>query len=203
VNVLARSFLVAIFLTLIAGCASGLRAIVWDPLPFPKDSDWAGPKGATAMLAGKELVLQGQDVRTRSLYQAPLTIECDVELEARTASDGAFAIKFVASGEPHQMVAFRMIYRNPGAYSGKDGLAIERRSGSLQADVPGDEEPFDLKPAVPYHVKVEMLADRLRVTINKRPYEAAGVSVPKQDFYVQLGGWQPANRWHVRNLVVH
>ncbi len=199
----------AILSVLTIGCASGSRSrpLVWDRLPFPKDSDWPGPKGTPATLTSNALVLQGQDVRTKSVYSAPLTVECNVELEVRATSDGSFAIKFIPSGEPadsdpRQIVAFRMIYRNPGAYSGKDGLVIERRSGSLRGDMPWGEEPFDLKAAISYHVTLEVLADRLRVTINKQTYEAIGVTVPYKKFCVQLSSWQPLDAWLVRNFVV-
>jgi hypothetical protein len=209
VNGVGRIFVFAILAVSAIGCTSGSRSrpLAWDPLSFPNDSDWPGPKGGPAKLAGNALVLQGQDVRTKGLYGAPLTVEYDVELEARATSDGSFEVKFIPSGEPaesepHQMVKFRMIFRNPGAYSGKDGLAIERRSGSLRGDTVWGEEPFDLRPAVSYHVILEILADRFRMTINKRTYEALGVTVPYKLFYVQLSSWQPQDKWLVRNFAV-
>ena len=181
--------------------------MVWDPLPFPKNSDWPGPKGLPPTMAGTALVLQGQDVRTASLYTAPLTVECDVELEARTTSDGSFGIKFIPSGEPadsepDQIVMFRMIYRNPDAYSGKDGLVIERRNGSMRGETAWGEEPFDLQAAISYHITLEILADRLRVSIDKLTYEAVGVTVPYKKFYVQLSSWQPGDKWLVRSFAV-
>src|SRR5262245_59580508 len=112
---------------LLVGCASGPRAVVWDRLPFPKDSNWPSSRGEPTMMAEDGLLLQGQDVRTRRAYAAPVTVECDVALESRSASDGSFDLYFLPAGQPldvtpGQLTKFRIIYSNTGDYGSVDRL---------------------------------------------------------------------------------
>src|SRR5437868_4554818 len=78
------------------GCATpGPRSMAWDSIPFPRNSDWTGPKGLPAEMEDDDLVLQGQMVRTHETYSAPLVIECEVELENRAAPDGYVGFEIV------------------------------------------------------------------------------------------------------------
>ena len=153
------------------------------------------------------LLLQGQSVRTRAVYAAPLIIECEVELENRLASDGSFAVGFVPADSPRDVDPvnirqFRLIYRNPGAYSGQDGLVLEGRNDASGSETIWGEEPFLLEAGKPYVVRLEITPEHLLVVINGRAYDLKDVKIPYNRFYVQLGSWQPVNRWHVRNFVV-
>lgn len=192
---------------LTVGCARAPRArpIVWDRLPFPKDSDWSAPKGAPPKIENGVLVLQSQAVRTRSSYAVPVTVQCEVVLEDRSMSDGEFAVKFLATGQPkdvelREFVQFRMIFRNLGAYSGRDGLVIEGRGDSLRSNQLWGEQPFTVNAGQPYRITLDVLPDRMRIDINGQKFDAVGVTVPYERFQIQLDGRWP--RWHVRSFTV-
>lgn len=192
------------------GCAtqSRPRPVAWDLLPFPGNSDWGGPKGEPATMSGGDLILRGQRVRTTRSYFAPLTVDCQVELEGRRASDGSFDVEFVPVGSPLNISSangrvFRMIYRNPGAYSGKDALVfVARDAGSPDKTVWG-EQAFIVRARKPYAIRIEISTTQVHLVIDGQAYDLKGVRIPYGRFYVQLGGWQPTNRWHVRDFSIH
>jgi hypothetical protein len=189
------------------GCASGPRPIAWDRLPFPKDSDWPGPKGAPATIGQGELVLQAQDVRTQRSYSAPLTLECDAHPDNTNAPNTWLQVKFVpvgepADAEPKQMTVVVMGNRNAPPSGDQDVVFITRRAGASSKEIWG-EQAFAIKTGEPYRLRCEVLPDRIRITINDQTFDAAGATVDYKEFYIQLDGWQPPNRWHVRNLLIH
>jgi hypothetical protein len=51
-----------------------------------------------------------------------------------------------------------------------------------------------------YRIRLEILPDQVQFQIDDEKYEAAGVKVTYEKFRVYLKGWQPGNRWHVRNI---
>ena len=192
-----------------AGCAAtGPRSLTWDILPFPRDSDWPAWNGMPAKLEDGELVLQGHPVRTRAVYSVPLTIECEFELENRVAPDGYCGIGFVPAGSPDDVGPrdlrwLQIAYRGTGAGTGRDGLSfLARDSGSRDKLVWG-EEPFVIQAQKYYAIRLEVTEDHVRVVIDGHPYDLNGVKIPYKQFRVQLNSWQPTDRWHVRNLVLH
>ncbi|HUI07748.1 MAG TPA: hypothetical protein VL486_12165 [Verrucomicrobiae bacterium] len=191
------------------GCATTRnRPLTWDRLPFPRDSDWAGPQGSPARVEDGDLILQGQKVRTHGIYSAPLVIDCVVELEERTAPDGWWGVEFVPvksprDSGPREFCRFRMIYRNPSANSGHDCLVMEESGGTSGVKQLWGEVPVTLSAGKPYAVRLEVAADHVQVTINGSVYDLKAVKVPYGQFYIQLVGWQPRNRWHVRNFSIH
>ncbi len=191
------------------GCASGPRPVAWDRLPFPKDSDWHGSRGEPAAMGQGDLLLDGQDVRTQRAYVAPVTIECDVVLEGRTANDGSFDIYFLPTGQsldvvPRQLTKFRIIYSNTGDYGSVDRLEIDRREGTRGFTV-WTGPPFKVGAGKVYHVKINVLvAGKLSVSVNGVASDIPDtILLPYRSFQVQLGGWQPGNRWRVRNFSIH
>jgi hypothetical protein len=203
------SFLIVLVL-LDVGCATtatGPRQLAWDTLPFPENSNWTGPKGSPAQIKDGDLVLQGQMVRTHETYSTPLVVECEVELENRTAPDGYVGVEFVPAGAPRDLAptrfrSFRIIYRNPGAYSGKDGLAVFGRDDSAGDKMLWGEAAFYVDAKKSYTIRLEIAADHVHGLINGKSYDFQGVTIPYKQFYIQLEGWQPTNRWHVRKFSV-
>ena len=180
----------------------------WIALPFPKNSDWPGLKGLTATLGANDFILRGQPIRSRCSFTVPLTISCDIVLEERRGNDGSIGFAFQPEGVPldeesAQIVGVRMIYRNPGAYSGKDELVAERRISMQEGKTIWGGEPFPVAAGQTYHVTLDVLADKMRLTIGDRTYSMPGVVVPYPKFQITVHGWKPENRWHVRNLTVH
>jgi hypothetical protein len=200
---------VLVIMLLGIGCASGSRPMVWDRLPFPKDSNWQASKGEPAVMGQGDLLLHGQDVRTQRAYVAPVTIECDVVLEGRTASDGSFDLYFLPTDQPldavpHQLTKFRIIYSNTGDYGSVDRLEIDRLEGGRGFAV-WTGPLVKVEVGKVYHLKISLLAEgKLNVSINGVDSSIPDtVALPYRSFQIQLGGWQPANRWHVRNFSIH
>ena len=200
----------AVFCLSLLGCASGphSRPLAWDPVPFPKNSDWPGPKGNPAEIANGTLVLQGQGVRTTKTYGAPVTVACDVKLESRTANDGSFDVCFLPPEEPldaeaGRMICFRIIYSNTGEYGSVDRLEIDERDGDKRS-VLWTKAASKVEAGKVCHLELQVtVAGRLAVSINRIVEQVPPtVTVPYPHFQIQLGGWQPTNRWHVRNFVV-
>src|SRR5579862_5830112 len=182
---------------MLVGCATGPRVVVWDRVPFPKDSDWPSSRGEPATMKENDLLLQGQDVRTLRAYAPPVTIECDVVLESRSASDGSFDLYFLPAGQPlgvnlRQLTKFRIIYSNTGDYGSLDRLEIDRRDGD-KSSVVWTESPFKVEAGKVYHLKANLLpAGKLNISINDVEASIPNtVSLPYRSFQVQLGSWQP------------
>ena len=93
------------------GCGTtGPRSLAWDALPFPRNSDWPGPKGLPAHIEDGDLILQGREARTRSAYSVPLTIECEFLLEARSGTDGGLAIRLIPPDQPADLNITQTLY---------------------------------------------------------------------------------------------
>ena len=205
----------AIFLTLAAitllaaGCTTtGPGPLAWDVLPYPRDSDWPAWSGVPGSLEGETLVLQGHPVRTHETYSVPLTIECEVELEARVATDGFFGMGFVPASAPPDVGPLNLRWlqiacRGPSAASGRDALIFLARDGGLRDRIVWGEQPFAVTAGKPYTVRLEVTEDGIRAVIDGRAYDLKGVKIPYKRFHIWLDGWQPTDRWRVRNFVIH
>lgn len=187
-----------------AGCGTtGPRTIAWEALPFPRNSDWPGPKGLPAHIEGDDLILQGREARTRSAYSVPLTIECEFLLEARSGTDGGLAIRLVPPDQPAdsnitQTLYLVLSYRP----SGEAIVEIQRCDGSSRANTVWGGKPFDLRVGKPNQLQIDLLREGIRFAVNGQTFEAKDVVVPYDPFYIQIWGWQPVNRWHLRNFMV-
>ena len=186
------------------GCAmTGTRPLAWDALPFPRNSDWGGPKGLRAQIENGDLILQGREVRTQSAYSIPLTIECEFLLEERVGTDGGIAIRLIPPDQPADLNVTQTLYLvlsyRP---SGEAMAAIQSCDGSYRAKTLWGGKPFDLRVGKPNQLQIELQRDGIRFTVNGQAFEAKDVAVPYDRFCIQLWGWQPVNRWHLRNFVV-
>lgn len=204
------TFLMLLAVTLVGtGCAtSSSRPLAWDVLSYPRDSDWPAWNGLAASLDGGDLILQGHSVRTHEARSSPLTIECEVELEERVATDGFFGVGFVPVGHPGDIGPlnlrwFQIAYRGAGTSSGRDGLEFLGRDNNVRDRILWGEEPFIVKARKPYAIRVEVTEDQVRVVIDDHAYDLKGVKIPYEQFYIQLLSWQPTNRWHVRKFSIH
>jgi hypothetical protein len=175
----------------------------WDSLPFPQDSNWPGDRGVPPRFENGEVILQGaQDVRSKKVYSAPMTVECEVMLEERSSTDGSFQLRLVAEGESANVDAKRFASLGLGyRRNGTDQLFTSQRPNSQHdfqviADLP-------IRAGQPYRIKLEVQQARWRITVNGQTYEVTDVSLPSEHFYIQLYGWQPTDRWHVRSFKVY
>jgi hypothetical protein len=184
----------------------------WVVLPFPANCDWPGPKGLSAELGGNDFLLRGQPVRTRRSFSVPVRITFDFVLEQRLANDGAIELLFEPPDVPDTLQADRNVtvllcYRNPGAYSGTDGIAVHELLSFGERFHPNGrviwpERPFHLNAGETYHVSLLATTDGMQWTVNGQMYDLTGVKVPFDRFRIMLFGWQPTNRWHVRNISI-
>ena len=179
--------------------------VEWEILPFPKDSDWPGPQGKPATLDAGEIVIQGQPVWTKPAYSAPLAFEGEFMVDQPLTHLENAAITFVPeSADPSlgpPAGSLDILLQFEGA-SGADGghLYLQRRGREV---VSLTKKPFALQAGKSYRLKVEILADAVRVTLNGQVYEAPGITLPFKAFHIRLSGWMPDKVWHVRNSVVH
>lgn len=188
-----------------AGCATepGSRSLVWDVVNL-KDNDWSGSPREVPVIEGEDLVLRGKEVRTRHTYSAPITVEFDAMLEQRVATDGALTCEFVPTTQAvdqdlERGVIVRFHYDDKG-----DALSVYERF--QRRPTPQGKNwsrtSLSIKPGSWHHMKYEVLKDGLHIWIDDHAYDAGGATVSYDRFYIYVSGWQPTDRWHVRNFVV-
>jgi hypothetical protein len=192
------------------GCASGPRPVVWDQLPFPKDSDWPGSKGEPAVMDGNAMVLQGQEVRTRGIYQLPLAIDFDFEIAKGSVPDGGFLFKFAPTNAPTdvdlpQSTIICISYQSPLTASVKSSgaLSVFVSDGSSHARSVWGPVPLICEEGQFYHLHIEARTDGLSITTNEKKVEQIDVKIPYGKFFIQMHGWKPPSRWYVRNFTIH
>jgi len=109
-----------VFLAIFIGAVSAYsQPVTWDAVPFPTDSDWPGPFGQAASISPNEVILDGQPARTEQTFSGPFLFSCDVTLEARNTTDGAFWLFLIPPTTPldHGLtntVFFQLGYDNNG-----------------------------------------------------------------------------------------
>lgn len=186
------------------GCGTtGPRSLAWDALPFPRNSDWPGPKGLPAHIEDGDLILQGREARTRSAYSVPLTIECEFLLEARSGTDGGLAIRLIPPDQPADLNITQTLYLVLSYRPSGEAIAeIQSCNASSTAKTLWGGKPFDLRVGKPNQLQIDFLSKGIRFAVNGQVFEAQDVVVPYDRFYIQIWGWQPVNRWHLRNFVV-
>ena len=204
------AFLGVLLITLLGiGCASGPRPVAWDRLPFPKDSGWVGSKGEPAIIEGDAMVLQGQDVRTRRIYQLPLTIDFDFEVAKRPVPDGGFLLEFaptnsLADSELPLATIICISYQSPTAASvnSSGALLIYVKDDSSPARVVWGPVPFTCEEGRFYHLHVEARIDGLKI-VTDQGVEQIDLKIPYGKLLLQMHGWKPPSRWYVRNFSIH
>jgi hypothetical protein len=191
------------------GCASGPRPIVWDRLPFPKDSNWAGSKGEPAITEGDAMVLLGQEVRTSGIHQLPLTVDFDFEVAKGAVPDGGFLFKFAPTNsltdvDLPRLIAICLSYQSSTAASvGSSGaLLLYVKDSSSPARVVWGPVPFTCEEGRFYHLHVEARIDGLKI-ITDQGATQIDLKIPYGKFFIQLGGWKPPSRWYVRSFSIH
>jgi hypothetical protein len=204
------TFLGFLAITLLgSGCASGPHPIVWDRLPFPKDSDWPGSKGAPAVIEGDAMVLQGQEIRADRIYQLPLTLDFDFEVAKGAVRDGGLLLQFAPANSPADTSLTRstvvcVSYQSPTAASigSSSALLVFVKEGSSRARIVWGPVPFTCEEGRFYHLHLEARADGLKIITDQGAVQT-DVKIPYGKFLVQLHGWKPPSRWYVRNFSVH
>jgi hypothetical protein len=196
--------LVLAFVLLGTGCATtGSRPLAWDVLQW-KDDDWHGSPREAPVLSGEDLVLRGKEMRTQQAYSTPLTVEFDAMLEEMRANDGALSCGFVPIGQPADRDVERAIHISlQYNQNGQTLFVVERfQRWPTHKTKTWAHAPLPLKTGNWCHMKYEVLKDGLHIWIDDHAYDTGGATVPYDRFYIYMSGWQPTNRWHVRNFVV-
>ncbi len=189
-----------------AGCTTGARprSLVWDVASL-KDGNGPGPSRQAPLVEGEDVVLRGQVIRTQQLYSAPLTIGFDAMLEQRVEGDGALSCTFVPSTQAVDQEPDRYMEVLFGYSQGGDAISIRERIARppAQRTKTWSNSPLSIKPGSWHHIEYGVVKGGLNVTVDGQSYGSGGAVVPYQAFYVYLGSWLPACRWHVRNLSIH
>jgi len=184
------------------GAAGVGQPIEWEILPWMRDNDWPGSRGEPARVDGDTIELRGRAVRSQQVYTAPLMFECEFSVDHPLRHLEHVLIQLVPEGTE------RDIYGPAGTASvllqyenGRDGggrLAVQSGGGGWVDVLPN---PFVLQAGKPYRVRVELLADSARITLNDQIAEPMKLTVPSR-FHIQLRGWLPDRVWRVRNARV-
>ncbi len=186
----------------------GLHLVEWIALPFHKDSDWPATRGEPAIIQDNDILIQGRPVRSQQTFTESLTMECDVQLEKRFANDGSLDLFLIPPNlpcdrYPKPMVNLRLIYSNTGDYGSVDRIDMnktdERGGNSTWSD-----RAFQLAAGKVYHLQLEVTnAGQIRLHIDGKEIKIPDTfKLSDHEFQVQISGWQPTNRWHVRNFIV-
>ena len=178
------------------------RLVEWEASPFPKNSDWPGPRGQQARIASDEITLQGRPACTTKSFTAPLTVECEFALEQVKGHDGGFTLVFVQEDNRRDMdlehyVGVAFGYSNPDGSGARLEIQQDRKTVRVLTS-----NPMTVKAGESFRLRVELGSDALRVSLNGNAFEPEPVKPPGEKFYVRLVGWQPVNRWKVRKLTV-
>jgi len=180
----------------------GLQQVVWEAWPFPKDSNWPGPRGRRAKIDNDGILLEGQPVFSQNSYPQLRTIECEVTLEKMNSTDGCVWISIFSNELPHDReirnpVTLTLGYQRPG---GRDGhLTLDRADGS---SVRLNTDKFSIEEGKSYRVRIEFLHNTVRVTVDGQKYEVTGVNMSFAQPGIRIMGWQPTNLWRVRNFSI-
>jgi hypothetical protein len=178
-----------------------VKPITWDVLPFPKDSNWPGPKGKRAELERGDIVLRGQPVRTRQVFTVPTICQYEQVLTGQKASDGCLWFSIVPEEAPADMdppataVTVALGYQKPDGSGGHVSINHDKRSDRLS------RQAFSFKEDRVYIVRIDVLANSVRVTVDGSVYESNNLALPGR-FYIRMCGWQPGNTWRVRNITI-
>jgi hypothetical protein len=189
-----------------AGCLTGARPhpLAWDVVSL-KNDDWRGTPRQAPLIEGEDVVLRGQNIRTQRSYSAPITVEFDAMLESRVADDGALMCELVPSTqaldkEPERNLRVLFQYDQQG-----DAISVQERF--QRWPTPNykiwSRSPLSINTGNWHHMKYEVTNGGLNISVDGRTYDSDGAGVPYKVFYVSLLGWQPTNRWHVRNFSIH
>jgi len=182
-----------------------VRAQTWQALPFPSDSSWPGPFGQPAVITNNEIILDGQPARTIETFSGPITMDCDVSLDARTTTDGAFWLFFIPTGVALDKTATNSIFFQLGFENfGQDVMGVFKRQGIPQnpPDTALFSMPYTLNTGTAYHVTLGVAGNgALSLSVNGQPYSLSNAAVlPFNQFQVQIAGWQPDAIWHVTDF---
>ncbi len=193
-----------VFLTIFLGAVSAYsRTVTWDAVPFPTDSNWGGPTGQPASISSNEVVLDGQPARSEETFSGPFVFSCDVSLDARNASDGAFWLFFIPPETPLDHGLTNSVFFQLG-YDGNSGIdttGLFRRSGT-GPDTALWTITNPLSAGTTNHISLGVAADgTLSLSLNGQPYSLPDTALlPFSQFQMQIQGWQPDNFWHVTNF---
>ena len=185
--------------------SGGLRLVVWDILPWPTDSGGWG--GIPAIIKNNDILLQGSPVRSQTSYTLPLTVECEVELEERTANDGGIWFHVVEEQEsrdlePKRFVMLAFGYAHKASRFRTGELQVYRSDGDSHGPLVWGKTPFPFEPGKTYKLRWDIRSDGMKLTIDDQTFDIPNVTVPWEKLQVRIRGWQSTNRWHVRNVTI-
>lgn len=186
------------------GCAAtSSHPLAWDVLQW-KDDGWQGPPREAPLIDGEDLVLRGKEMRTRQAYSTPITVEFDAMLEEMRATDGAISCGFVPADQPADRDVERAIHVSwQYNQNAQTLLVVERfQRWPTHKTKTWSDTPLPIKLGNWHHIKYEVTKDGLHIWIDDHAYDSGGATVPYDRFFIYMSGWQPLNRWHVRNFVV-
>ena len=194
-----KLMMLAALLSLLVGCATAPRerTVTWDVLK------WKSVDPAAAPLIDKsDVVLRGQDMRTRRTYSGPLTVEFEAQPEKPGAVVGMFSCLFIPANrtedaEPEEFVAV-MLQRSVTG----EALVVMRRSGKPHHDETILGQPVTHQAGKPYPEKVEVTKDKLSVTLDGKTFVVPDAKVPYDKFRFGFSVVPVSDKWRIRNFAI-
>lgn len=195
-----RTAIVGALLTVATGCATAprQRPITWDVLKWKT----ADAVTAAPLIDKGDVVLRGQDLRTRTTYSVPVTVEFETQPEKHQTDGGIFSCAFVpvdqpADAEPEQYVAVMLQYSSSG-----ETLVVMRRSGKPHHDEAILGQPITHPAGQPYRLKIEATKDGLRITLNGQEYQVPAARVSYNKFHVEFSVVPVTDSWRIHNFAI-
>jgi hypothetical protein len=180
------------------------QGVTWDAEPFPTDSDWGGPKGQPATITANKVVLDGQPARTEQTFSGPFLFSCDVTLEARNTTDGAFWLFLIPPTTPLDHGLTNTVFFQLGfANNGVDTTGLFLRSGT-GPDTALWSVANPVSAGVTNHIALGVAANgALSLSVNGEVEPIPNSPVlPFSSFQMQMEGWQPNALWDITNFAV-
>jgi hypothetical protein len=177
----------------LTGCASGpnVRTMEWNALlPHPD----AFPPPA---IENGQLTLVGGDVRSRNVYAAPLTVECELQSETPSA-ESDFFINLVPQDAPTKELA--QDYLGIKLRADKTTLEIWAAHGGQPAHL---IKSMSVPVAQEGHYKLVVEVQRGNFTVSANTVTLnVHESLPFDRFQVELRTFPPPSRWRVINFAI-
>jgi hypothetical protein len=182
-----------------AGCAATVphQEVAWERLPAAQSE-----AGRPAGLLQGDLILQGSAIRSVPVYRAPVTIDLDCWIETRSATNGELRIQLEpAKAHDRPGVSFRWRYEK-----GRPDVAVVdcmQSESSTDGNEPRAQPSPPLAPVAMHRVELQVHSDQIQVTIDGCAFTVPCASIPDRDFRITLQSQPAADRWHIRQFLVH
>ena len=190
------------------GTGAAFKPGDWDVVPFPRDSDWPGPRGEMSTITDEEIVLQGSPARTREAHQIPFALDCELDPADLTLDQANLWILLFAPGPSRDEYPRKYFLLDVGCTANEDQAQITLVLNQAFALRGNSREiwrgtPLTVERRKPCHLRLEVETGRLRISLNDQVSVVNDITIGIPSAQIQLWNWQPTTKWIVRNPVLN